>query len=154
MCYIALSAGYYFLYEEIWIPRFSYLHLICTFNFEKIFWKIQTLFRKLENRFLVESPKNDNATFTYKIALLEGNVDINRIRSTKWVYHKNGVLPVTTLFFWKFCFSLRTSYKELICCTNNPNEHEVSFDGAFSLWLSLSLSLKFTNSRRYSAKNR
>ena len=23
---------------------------------------------------------------------------------------KNRVLPVTTLFFWKFCFSLRTSY--------------------------------------------
>ena len=33
---------------------------------------------------------------------------------------KNGVLPVTTLIFWKFCFSLRTSYKELIYnfCTN------------------------------------
>ena len=31
---------------------------------------------------------------------------------------KNGVLPVTTLFFWKFCFSFRTSYKVLIWCTN------------------------------------
>ena len=40
---------------------------------------------------------------------------------------KNGVLPVTTLFFWKFCFSLRTSYKELICCTNNPNAHICTF---------------------------
>ena len=30
---------------------------------------------------------------------------------------------VTTLFFWKFCFSWRTSYKELIWCTNNPNVH-------------------------------
>ena len=27
---------------------------------------------------------------------------------------KNGVLPVTALFFQKFCFSLRTSCKELI----------------------------------------
>ena len=27
---------------------------------------------------------------------------------------KNGVLPVTTLVFQKFYFSLRTSYKELI----------------------------------------
>ena len=27
---------------------------------------------------------------------------------------KKGVLPVTTLFFRKLCFSLRTSYKELI----------------------------------------
>ena len=40
---------------------------------------------------------------------------------------KNGVLPVTTIFFWKFCFSLRTSYKELICCTNNPNTHICNF---------------------------
>ena len=33
----------------------------------------------------------------------------------------NGVLPVTTLFFRKFCFSLRTSYQELIWCTNHLN---------------------------------
>ena len=30
---------------------------------------------------------------------------------------KEGVLTVATLFYWKFCFSLRT-YKELILCTN------------------------------------
>ena len=34
---------------------------------------------------------------------------------------KNAVLPVTTLFFWKCCFRLRNSYKELIICTNHPN---------------------------------
>ena len=33
----------------------------------------------------------------------------------------NGVLPVTTLYFQKFCFSLRTSCKELIWCINDPN---------------------------------
>ena len=27
---------------------------------------------------------------------------------------KNGVLPPTNLFFWKFDVSIRTSYKELI----------------------------------------
>ena len=32
---------------------------------------------------------------------------------------KEGVLTVATLFYWKFCFSLRT-YKELILCTNYP----------------------------------
>ena len=36
---------------------------------------------------------------------------------------KNGVLPVSILFFWEFSFSLRTSYKELIWCTNIPNAH-------------------------------
>ena len=30
------------------------------------------------------------------------------------VVTKTGVLPVTTLFFWKTCFSFRTSKKELI----------------------------------------
>ena len=57
---------------------------------------------------------------------------------------KNGVLPVTTSFFKKLCFSLRTSYKELIWCTNDPVpifilfvSTGVLFDGAFSLWVSL-----------------
>ena len=36
---------------------------------------------------------------------------------------KNGVLPVTTLFFRKHCFRLRASYKELIWCNNDPNVH-------------------------------
>ena len=36
---------------------------------------------------------------------------------------KNGVLPVTTLFFWKCYFSLGTSYKELIWFTNDSNPH-------------------------------
>ena len=51
------------------------------------------------------------------------------------------VLPVTTLFFWKLCFILGTFYKELICCTNDPNVHilfasaEILFEGDFSLWV-------------------
>ena len=40
---------------------------------------------------------------------------------------KNGFLPVTTLLFRKFWFSLRTSYKELIGCTNHPNVHIHTF---------------------------
>ena len=40
---------------------------------------------------------------------------------------KNGVWPVTTLYFWKLCFSLRTSYKEMIWCTNDPNAHIRTF---------------------------
>ena len=33
---------------------------------------------------------------------------------------KSGVLPVNTLFFWKICFSFRTSLIELIWCTKCP----------------------------------
>ena len=40
---------------------------------------------------------------------------------------RNRVLLVTTLFFWKFCFSLRTSFKELIWCTNEPKAHIRTF---------------------------
>ena len=34
---------------------------------------------------------------------------------------KNGVLPVNTSFFWKFCFSIRTCFKEFNWSTNCPN---------------------------------
>ena len=52
---------------------------------------------------------------------------------------------VDYFFFRKFCFSFRTSYKELIWCNNHPNVHTFIlfesvrgiFKGAFSLWVSL-----------------
>ena len=49
---------------------------------------MQTLFKTLEYRFLVESTKIDNITFPYKAALSEANVKINRMGSTEWTYHK------------------------------------------------------------------
>ena len=39
---------------------------------------------------------------------------------------KNGLFSVTTLFFWKFYFSLKTSCKEMIWCINDPNAHQIS----------------------------
>ena len=77
------------------------------------------------------------------------------LRRTEWwvqneTITKNWVLPVTTLFPWKLCFSLRNSYKELIWCTKNPNIHIHTFckrwvlsDGAFYLWISLITLHKF-----------
>ena len=48
---------------------------------------------------------------------------------------KNGVLLETSLFLWKFCFSLRTSYKELIWCTNGRNAHMRTFCNSWSfIW--------------------
>ena len=91
-----------------------------------IFWKTKTLFKKLEYRFLVESTKIENA-LQYKTAMSEANVKTNRVVSTKWTITKKGVLSVITLFIWKFCFSFRTSYKELIRCTNDPNVHIHTF---------------------------
>ena len=41
-------------------------------------------------------------------------------------------MPVTILFFRKFCFILRTFYKELIWCTNHPNVHIHTFQKRWS----------------------
>ena len=105
-------------------------------SLKEIFWETQNLFKKLEYTFLVESTKIENATFPYKTALSEANVKTNKIESKNCTYiTTNGFLPVTTLFFRKFCFSLRTSYKELVWCTSHPNIHihtfGVLFEGDF-----------------------
>ena len=63
----------------------------------------------MEYRFLVETPKTENTSFSFNTALSEANVKTNRMATTKWTYHKEWVLAVTTLFFWKIYFSFRTS---------------------------------------------
>ena len=48
--------------------------------------------------------------------------------STKWTYHKEGSFTSNYfIFFWKFCFRLRTSSKELTWCTNHLNAHVRTF---------------------------
>ena len=69
------------------------------FNFKTDFAENENLFQKLENCFLVESTKIKNASFPYKTDTPEANVKTNTRVSTKWTITKNGVLPVTTLFF-------------------------------------------------------
>ena len=96
------------------------LNAFNTLTLKQIFWKTKTFFRKLEYHFLVESTKIKNAYIPRKTAKPEANVKTNRMVSTKWIT-KNGVLPVTNLYFWKFCFNLRTSYKRLISCNRDPN---------------------------------
>ena len=85
--------------------------------------------------FLVKSTEIKSVTFPYKTALSEINVKTNRMCSTKWTYQLSGVLPITTLFLWKFCFSLKTSNKELIWCTNYSNAHIHTFRKRWSfIW--------------------
>ena len=126
----------------------------CVFilTLKQISWKPKTFFKKLVYCSLVESTKIENISFLCKATLSEADVKTNRIESIKVPIKKNEVLPVTTFFFfWKFCFSLKISYKELIWCTAYPNVYihmcifinaAVLFEGAFSLWVSLKLTLK------------
>ena len=93
------------------------LNVFDTLTLKQIFWKTKTFFEKPGFRFLVESTRIENASFPYRTGWCVQNRPIT----------KNGVLPVTTVFFWKFYFSLRTSYKELTWYTNNPNAHVSTF---------------------------
>ena len=82
--------------------RFRYI------NSDSNFLENENLFQKMEYRFLVETTKIENTSFPFKIALSEANV------KTKWRLQnvpitKSGVLPVNILFFWKICFSFRTT---------------------------------------------
>ena len=104
------------------------------FNFETDFLENENLFQKA---FLDESIKIENTSFPYKLPYQK-----SMLRQTKWWLQngpikKNEVLPITSLYFWKFCFSLRTSYKESICYTNNRNANICTFCKRWSfIWRS------------------
>ena len=44
---------------------------------------MKTFFKKLEYRFLVETTKTENTSFSFKTALLEANVKTNRMATSK-----------------------------------------------------------------------
>ena len=140
----------------------AYFYVTITGNFgvfdtqtlKQIFWKKKTFFKKPDYRFLTESTKIENATFPLKTGLSEANFKTNRMGSTKWTYyHKEWSFASNSfiLFFFleKFCFSLRTSYKELVRCTNSQISifillvsPGVLLGGVFSLWVTLNTKVK------------
>ena len=92
---------------------------------KQIFWK--TFFEKLEYCFLVESTKNENATFPYKTTLSKVDVKANRMGTTKWNHHKERSSASNYFNLLKKNFQFKTSYKELIWCTNHSNVHIHNF---------------------------
>ena len=64
------------------------LNVFNTLTLKQIFWKRKPFFKELKHRFLVESTKIENASFSCRTALSEANVKTNRMVSTKWIYHK------------------------------------------------------------------
>ena len=104
------------------------LNVFNTLTLKQTFWKSKAFFRKLEYRFLVESTKIEKASFPFKTAISESNVKTNRMASTKWTYHKEQSFASNySIFFESFCFSLRTSSKELIWCANDPDKCPYSY---------------------------
>ena len=97
------------------------------FDFETNFLKNESLFfKKLENRFVFESTTIERVTYPYTNTLSDSQKSM--LRWIEWGVQngpmtKNVVLPVSAIFFWKFCFSTITCYKELIWTTNYPEVH-------------------------------
>ena len=90
------------------------------FKYEIKFLKNKNLFfKKLGNSFVVNSTTIESVTSIQNWPItsqIEWGVQNGPTT-------KNAVLPISTLFFWKFYFSIRTCYKELIWSTNYPNVH-------------------------------
>ena len=104
----------------IWQSK-EILNVFNTLTLKQIFWKTKTIFIKLKYSFLAESTKIENASFPYKTAISEANVKTNRMARTKWIYYKERRFASNYFFFMEIFFSLKTSYTELIWCTNDPN---------------------------------
>ena len=80
------------------VERFQY------FNFETNFLENETLLKKLQYHFLVESTTIENATYPYKTALSEANVKTNRMGSAKWTYLKEQSLASNYFIISKILF--------------------------------------------------
>ena len=95
----------------MWQPLEN-LNLLTTLSLELIFWNTETFFKKLEYCILVQSINIESAMFPHKTNLPAGNVKTER-EVQNGPTTKDGVLSVTTLFFWTFCFRVKTSSKEI-----------------------------------------
>ena len=62
------------------------LNVFNSLTFKEIFCKTKSFFKKMEYRFLVESTNTENASFSYKTAILEANVMTKRMVNSKWTY--------------------------------------------------------------------
>ena len=80
------------------------LNIFNALTLKQIFYQTKTFSDKLEHRVLVQSTTIKSATFPYKTALSKANDNTNR-------EYKMDLLERATLFYWKFNFSVRASYK-------------------------------------------
>ena len=68
---------------------------------KQIFWKTKTFLEKLEYRFLVESTRIENVSFS------AANVKTNRMMITKCTYHKEHSFASNYFIFMKIFFQLK-----------------------------------------------
>ena len=119
------------------------LEILNIFNtLRPIFSKTKTFFKKLEYRFLLKVI-GLKTHFPTKLPCQKPTLRWIKWRVQDEPIRKNGGLLLSALFFWKYCYCLINSYKELIWCTNYINVHIHTFEeagvlykGSFLLWVS------------------
>ena len=103
------------------------------FFLEVSFWRQQ----KKQQKFLNSISQDWKRIISIQNCHIKANVKTNRTVSAKLTYHKDRSFASNYFLFWKYCFSLRTSYKDMIWCTNNPNAHTRTFCKRWSfIWRS------------------
>ena len=99
-------------YGKIWVGFcFNVLTLenvfLRGFILKRFCGKRKPLLRKLEYRLLVESTKNENASFLCKTAISESNIKTNKMVTSKWTYQKEQS-------FAGNCFILFENFKNFL----------------------------------------
>ena len=84
---------------------FDILNLIQNFSRTKFFLK------KLEHRFLVETSKTENTSFSFKTAMSEANLKTNKMAIIKLTYHKDGSFATNYLIFLENLFQFQNLFK-------------------------------------------
>ena len=98
------------------------LNVFNSLTLKQIFWKTKTLLQNTEVPFF-----SWKGIISIKTALSEANFKTNKMVTTKWTYNKGRSFASNYLIFLKILFQFKNSYKELICCTKNPNANICTF---------------------------
>ena len=96
------------------------LNVFNILTLKQIFWKTKTYFKKLENQFLIENTKIENALFPYKTTMSEANVNTNKMVSTKWTYHIERSLASNYFIFLEILFQFKNQLRRVDLMYQRP----------------------------------
>ena len=104
------------------------MDVVNTLTFKQIFLKMKIFFKKLGYRFWTKILRSKTHHFHTKLPCQsEAKFIRNRMRSTKWTYHKERSFARDYLIFSKISFHFRTFYEDFIWCAKYPNVHIHTF---------------------------
>ena len=112
---LRLRDGHVFMWQSVKVSN-----VFNTPTLKKMFWKTKTIFKKLEYRFLVETTKIENTSFSLKTAPSEANVKTNRMATTKWTYHKEWSFASNYLIFLENLFQFYNLLKRVNLMHQRP----------------------------------